>query len=80
MLLSDTNLPSHPAVSLGEAHLADTVPHPAAVEQTLSFLVPPVADLQRFNEIIIRYHLAGSHEASSARVDVDRFVFFPRAK
>ena len=80
MLLSDRDLPSQPAIALGEVHLANPFANSSTIEQTLSFTVPTLARLQRFNEIIIRYHLAGSHEGSSARVNVDRFIFVPRAR
>lgn len=80
MLLSDAGLPSAPPISLGEARLANTVRQPGGLGQTLSFTVPAAAGLQRFNQIIIRYHLAGGHEGSSARVNVDRFIFLPRAR
>lgn len=78
MLLFDTDLPSRPAISLGGTRIANTVARPGALGQTLSFTVPRSPGLQRFNQIIIRYHLAGSHEGSSARVNLDRFVFIPR--
>jgi len=80
MLLSDRDLPSQPAIALGEVHLANPFANSSTIEQTLSFTVPTLARLQRFNEIIIRYHLAGSHEGSSARVSVDRFIFVPTAR
>jgi hypothetical protein len=80
MLLSDTDLPSSHPVSLGESRLANAAAYPGPVEQTLSFAVPTSAGLRLFNQIIIRYRLGGSHESSSARVNVERFIFIPRLK
>lgn len=78
MLLGDTSMPADAALSLGsEMVRAGSRDSLAERTQVLTFTVPRSGAHRRFNEITIRYHLAGGHAASSAHVAIEKFIFVP---
>jgi hypothetical protein len=74
-----------PAVTLGQGPLlanrewklaADPVP----VQETLRFPIPSGAARNRFDQLVVVFHLGTPREHRSARVAVDRFTLVPRGR
>jgi hypothetical protein len=68
LILIDTTVPINKVQSLGTA---------AAGSQILSFRIPRVTALQKFDEIKVVFHRAQVRADKSARIAIERFVLVP---
>ena len=68
LILIDTTVPINKVQSLGTA---------AAGSQILSFRIPRVTALQKFDEIKVVFHRAQVRADKSARIVIERFVLVP---
>jgi hypothetical protein len=68
LILIDTTVPINKVQSLGTA---------AAGSQILSFRIPRVTALQKFDEIEVVFHRAQLRADKSARIAIERFVLVP---
>jgi hypothetical protein len=50
---------------------------PSPSHQVLSFRIPPIAALQKFDEIKVVFHRAQLRADKSARIAIERFVLVP---
>jgi hypothetical protein len=50
---------------------------PSPSHQVLSFRIPPIAALQKFDEIKVVFHRAQLRADKSARIAIKRFVLVP---
>jgi hypothetical protein len=73
LILIDTTVPINLVQSLG------TLPagSPSPGEQTLTFPIPPVTALQKFDEIKVVFHRAQLRVDKSAKIAIERFVLVP---
>jgi hypothetical protein len=73
LILIDTTVPINLVQSLGT--VAAGPPSPS--HQVLSFRIPPIAALQKFDEIKVVFHRAQLRADKSARIAIERFVLVP---
>jgi len=73
LILIDTTVPINLVQSLGTVAAGPASPS----QQVLSYRIPPVAALQRFDEIKVVFHRARLRADKSARIAIERFVLVP---
>jgi hypothetical protein len=73
LILIDTTVAINLIRSLGT--VATGPPSPS--QQVLSFRIPPVTALQKFDEIKVVFHRAQLRADKSARIAIERFVLVP---
>jgi hypothetical protein len=73
LILIDTTVPINLVRSLGT--IGTGLPSPSP--QVLSFRIPPITDLQKFDEIKVVFHRAQLRADKSARIAIERFVLVP---
>lgn len=83
LVLINTTVPEHPSESLGKLDVRSTPENDpdsgrTPAEEVLTFPVPPGIQLNRFDEIVIRFHLQPPRRPWSAQMSVDRLRLIPR--
>ena len=73
LILIDTTVPINLVQSLGT--VAAGPPSPS--HQVLSFRIPSITALQKFDEIKVVFHRAQLRADKSARIAIERFVLLP---
>ncbi len=83
VVLTNSNLPGAPGVTLGEQPLASTEPEhfgtkTAPLIETLRFAVPSGARIRTFNEITVRLIPDSGHAKVGPRIAIRQFQLMPR--
>jgi hypothetical protein len=73
LILIDTTVAINLVQSLGAVAAGSASP----AEQVLSFRIPPITALQKFDEIKVVFHRAHLRADKSARIAIERFVLVP---
>jgi hypothetical protein len=73
LILIDTTVAINLVQSLGAVAAGSASP----AEQVLSFRIPPITALQKFDEIKVVFHRARLRVDKSARIAIERFVLVP---
>jgi hypothetical protein len=73
LILIDATAPINLVQSLGALPAGS----PSPAEQTLTFPIPPVTPLQKFDELKVVFHRAQPRNDKSAKIAINRFVLVP---
>jgi len=73
LVLMGSEVAGRRSQSLGTAPVESA----ASLEQTLTFPIPPVMDLRRFDEFKVVFHRDNLRGDRSARIAIERFVLVP---
>ena len=83
ILLSDSNSPKKPAISLGRQLVISNDPgHPnyrlSPSFKTLRFLIPDHASIRKFDEITVELIPDVEHSLMAPKLAIEQFRLFPR--
>ena len=73
LILIDTSVAINPVQSLGTVSAGS----PSPADQVLSFVVPPVTTVRKFDEFKVVFHRSQLCADKSARIAIERFVLVP---
>jgi len=82
LILVNSRLPGRPSQSLGTAPL-ESAPHrrpgdDSPISETLTFAIPPVTAIRKFDEVTVCFKLATLRADTAAKTAIDRFLFVPK--
>jgi hypothetical protein len=82
LVLTDTSLSKRPSQSLGSVMVRSTRPWKLygdrpAVDEILTFEIPPRSTINRFDEVTVVFHLDPGRAEFGAKIGIEKFVLVP---